>query len=76
MSNNKAKRTVVHCSPTKLSELRAHVAHAQANGENERTLKSSVEEGMDLLIAKLAKKYGSPKKNRTKLRPGRRLSTE
>lgn len=66
-------RTVVACSVDKLDEFRRHVAHAQASGENERTLRGSVDEAMDLLIGKLAKKYGAPSKKKVKLRAGRPL---
>lgn len=73
--SHEEKRTTVHCTREKLHEFRRAVAHAQRNGETSRTLVSSVDEAMDLVIKKIIKKYGEPT-GQAALRPGRRIQVE
>jgi hypothetical protein len=65
----------VSISIEKLDRLRRCVVHAQMQGDYTRTVLSSANEAVEMMIAKLEKKYGPPPADLPKPRVGRRLGS-
>ena len=71
--DGKFKRTTLLIPSDTMDLLRRTVVHAQCSGDPSRTMTGTIDDGIQLIIAKLAKKDGEPPKKEVQLRRGARV---